>query len=58
MNLTDDIKEKLKNAKSEEEAKAIIDGAGIVLDDDDLDKVSAGGFNFKEWWHWLIYEKY
>ena len=68
MNLTDEIKEKLKNAKSEEEARTIInsiregtEGADIILDDDDLDKVAGGSNWWKEFWEWIkdpsYYEK-
>ena len=50
MKLTDELKKKIDNASSEEEVKAILgdvkDGAkdaGIILDDEELDKVAAGG---------------
>ncbi len=50
MKLTDQIKEKIDNAKSEEEVKAILENvregaenAGLILDDEDLDKASGGG---------------
>ncbi len=49
MKLTDKIKEKIDNAKSEEEAKTILESvkdgaeeAGVILDDEDLDKVAGG----------------
>lgn len=51
MKLTDQIKEKIDNAKSEEEVKTILENvkggaeeAGLILDDEDLDKIS-GGFS-------------
>ena len=49
MKLTDQIKEKIYNAKSEEEVKTILENvkegaedAGLILDDEDLDKASGG----------------
>ena len=46
---TDKIKEKIDNAKSEEEVKSILENvkggaeeAGLILDDEDLDKVAGG----------------
>lgn len=49
MKLTDQIKEKIDNAKSEEEVKTILENvkegaedAGLILDDEDLDKASGG----------------
>ena len=49
MKLTDKIKEKIDNAKSEEEAKTILESvkdgaeeAGVILDDEDLDQVAGG----------------
>ena len=49
MKLTDKIKEKIDNAKSEEEVKAILESvkggaedAGVILEDEDLDKASGG----------------
>ena len=51
MKLTDEIKEKLKNAKTEEERKAILEEmkdkteeAGVLLSEEDLEKVAGG------WW--------
>ncbi len=53
MKLTDKIKEEIKNAKSEEEVKTILENvkggvedAGVILDDADLDRV-AGGYSVK-----------
>ena len=50
MKLTDNIKEKLDNAKSEEEVKTILENvkggaedAGVILEDADLDN-AAGGY--------------
>ena len=49
MELTDKIKEKIENAKSEEEVKTILDDvkggvedAGVILDDEELDQVAGG----------------
>ena len=49
MKLTDQIKEKIYNAKSEEEVKTILENvkegaedAGLILDDEDLDRASGG----------------
>ena len=50
MKLTDQIKEKIDNAKSEEEVKTILENvkegtedAGLILGDEDLDRASGGG---------------
>ncbi len=52
MKLTDQIKEKIDNAKSEEEVKTIFENvkegaedAGLILDDEDLDRASGGWAN-------------
>ena len=57
MEFTDNLKGKLGGAKTEEEAKQIIEetkknveDAGVILDDADLDK-AAGGISAKEIWH-------
>ena len=49
MKLTEQIKEKIDNAQSEEEVKTILESvkdgaeeAGVILDDEDLDEVSGG----------------
>ena len=49
MELTDKIKEKIENAKSEEEVKTILENvkggaedAGVILDDAELDQVAGG----------------
>ena len=49
MKLTDQIKEKIDNAKSEEEVKTILENvkggaeeAGVILDDEELDQASGG----------------
>ncbi len=54
MELTKELKEKLENVKTEEEAKKILDEVkkdiqddGVILDDVDLDNV-AGGWS----WPW------
>ena len=60
MKLTDQIKEKIDNAKSEEEVKTILENvkegaedAGLILDDEDLDRASGGWEGFipkPKWW--------
>ena len=49
MKFTKKIKDKIDNAKSEEEVKSILENvkdgaeeAGLILDDEDLDKVAGG----------------
>ena len=49
MKFTEKIKDKIDNAKSEEEVKSILENvkggaeeAGLILDDEDLDKVAGG----------------
>lgn len=49
MKFTEKIKDKIDNAKSEEEVKSILEDvkggaeeAGVILDDEDLDKVAGG----------------
>ena len=56
LKFTEKIKEKIDNAKSEEEVKSILENvkdgaeeAGLILDDEDLDKVAGGGiFSFPD----------
>ena len=43
MKLIGDLKEKVENAKTKEEARDTIKEAGMLLDDEELDKVSGGG---------------
>ena len=43
MELTKELKEKIEKAQSKEEAKKIMEDAGIILNDTELDQV-AGGF--------------
>ena len=43
MKLIGDLKEKVENAKIKEEARDTIKEAGMLLDDEELDKVSGGG---------------
>lgn len=50
MKFTKKIKDKIDNAKSEEEVKSILENvkdgaeeAGLILDDAELDQVSGGG---------------
>ncbi len=51
MTLTNEIKQKIDNAASEEEVKAILEDskgvvqdAGVILDDADLDKAAGGKY--------------
>ena len=50
MKLTDELKKKIENTKTEEEAKAIlkdvrdkVEGHGVILEDQELDKAAGGG---------------
>ena len=42
MELTKELKEKLENAESKEEAKKILEEAGVELTDEEMDQVSGG----------------
>ena len=42
MELTKELKERIERAQSKEEAKKILEDAGIVLDDAELDQVAGG----------------
>ncbi|MBQ6442620.1 MAG: hypothetical protein IJJ13_08545 [Lachnospiraceae bacterium] len=42
MQLTGELKEKVENAKSAEEAKKILKDAGVELSDTELDQVAGG----------------
>ena len=42
MELTKELKEKIENAQTKEEAKKIIEEAGITLSDEELDQVAGG----------------
>ena len=55
MKLTDNIKEKIDNAKSDAEVKTILENvrdgtedAGVILDDEELDQIS-GGYDYNNW---------
>ena len=50
MQLTGELKEKVEKAENKEEAKKIlgetkqnVEEAGVILDDEDLDKIAGGG---------------
>lgn len=43
MKLIGDLKEKVENAKTKEEARDTIKEEGMLLDDEELEKVSGGG---------------
>ncbi|MBO4267159.1 MAG: hypothetical protein J5910_08225 [Lachnospiraceae bacterium] len=45
MELTKELKEKIEKAATKEEARKIIENAGIVLDDAELDRVAGGDDN-------------
>ena len=42
MEVAKELKEKLENAKTEEEAKKILEEAGVELTDEEMDKVAGG----------------
>ena len=42
MELSKELKEKVQNAKNAEEAKKILEEAGITLDDAELDQAAGG----------------
>ena len=42
MELTKELKEKLENAESKEEAKKILEESGVELTDEELDQVAGG----------------
>ena len=42
MELTKELKEKLENAESKEEAKKILEEAGMELTDEEMDQVAGG----------------
>ena len=42
MDLTKELKEKLENAESKEEAKKILEEAGVELTDEEMDQVAGG----------------
>ena len=44
MQLIGELKEKVEKAESAEEAKKILEDAGITLDDTELDQVAGGAY--------------
>ncbi|MCR5764970.1 MAG: hypothetical protein K6G09_03215 [Treponema sp.] len=46
MELTGKLKEEMAQAKSKDEAKEIMENAGMKLTDDELDTVAGGWFDF------------
>ena len=44
MKLKDKLKEQVENTKTKDEAKAILEDAGLVLTDTELDQVTGGAF--------------
>ena len=42
MELTGDLKKKVKEAASRDEAKKVIEDAGMLLTDEELDRVASG----------------
>ena len=52
MQLTGELKEKVQNAKSAEEAKKILKDAGVELTDTELDQIAGGMYDRSpEWVH-------
>ena len=45
MKLIGNLKKKVENAKTKEEARDTIKKAGMLLDDDELEKVSGGAYS-------------
>ena len=45
MELTKELKERLDNAESKEEAKKILKEAGVELTEEEMDQVSGGGLS-------------
>ena len=43
MELAKELKEKLEKAKTKEEAKKLLEEAGMIIDDKELDQVAGGG---------------
>ena len=61
MKLTEDLKNKIDGAKSEEEVKEIlgetkknVEDAGVILDDTELDQAAGGRGNGSNTGGWLI----
>ena len=50
MELSKELKEKVEKAQSREEAKKIIEEAGVILDDAELDQVAGGLPKFPKRW--------
>ena len=46
MELTKELKEKLEKAKNKEEAKKIIEEAGMELSDEEIEQVAGGGYYY------------
>ena len=42
MQLTEELKEKVEKAETKEEAKKVIEEAGMILSDDELEQVAGG----------------
>ncbi len=49
MKLTGDLKSKVDNAKNKEEAKGIIERAGMLLNDDEVEKVAGGEHTWRDY---------
>ena len=47
MELSKELKEKLEKAENKEDAKKILEDAGVKLTEEELDKVAGGIFIFK-----------
>ena len=47
MKLVGDLKDKVEKAENQEEAKKVIEEAGMELTDEEMDQVAGGGCGFK-----------
>lgn len=45
MKLTGDLKNQVEKAETKEEKKSLIEDAGVILDDDELEQITGGGQN-------------
>ena len=43
MELTGKLKEEVEKAETKEEKKSLIEDAGVILDDDELEQIAGGG---------------
>ena len=52
MELSKELREKIEKAASAEEAKKILEGAGVELTDAEMDQVAGGGIQIPEYVPW------